>query len=87
MALHVFLFFLFLCLAWLWHRYWLRQNSPHSRVGAIHTQVQRLRHRHAPHLIVRPAASPAPSRRMWDRELFPCAPGTRSKVGGEHRNG
>ena len=42
MVFHVFLFFLILCLAWQWHHYWLHQNSPHSRVGAIHTTIQRL---------------------------------------------
>jgi len=64
MAFHVFLFFLLLCLAWLWHLYWLHHNPPHPKVGAIHTKLQRLRHRHAPHLIVRPAASPPLSRRV-----------------------
>ncbi len=42
MAFHVFLFFLLLCLAWLWHLYWLPHNPPHPRVGAIHTKIQRL---------------------------------------------
>ena len=42
MAFHVFLFFLLLCLAWLWHLYWLHHNPPHPRVGAIHTRIQRL---------------------------------------------
>ncbi len=42
MAFHVFLFFLLLCLAWLWHLYWLHHNPPDSRVGTIHTKIQRL---------------------------------------------
>jgi transposase-like protein/IS1 family transposase len=42
MAFHVFLFFLLLCLAWLWHLYWLHHTPPHPRVGAIHTKIQRL---------------------------------------------
>ena len=42
MAFHVFLFFLLLCLAWLWHLYWLHHNPPHPKVGAIHTKLQRL---------------------------------------------
>ncbi len=46
MALYVFLFlllfFLIRCLTRLWHLYWLHHNPSHSRVGAIHTTVQRL---------------------------------------------
>jgi hypothetical protein len=42
MAFHAFLFFLVLCFAWLWHLYWLQQNHPHSKVGTIHTTIQRL---------------------------------------------
>jgi hypothetical protein len=42
MAFHVFLFFLLLCLAWLWHLYWLHHNPPHPKVGAIYTKLQRL---------------------------------------------
>lgn len=42
MALHVFLFFLVLCFAWLWQLYWLHHNPPHSRVGTIYTKIQRL---------------------------------------------
>ena len=42
MTFHVFVFFLLLCLAWLWHLYWLHHNPPHPRVGAIHTKIQRL---------------------------------------------
>jgi transposase-like protein len=42
MAFHGFIFFLILCLAWLWHLYWLRHNPLHSRKGAIHTTIQRL---------------------------------------------
>src|SRR5260221_4782121 len=44
MALHVFLFllvfFLILCLALLWHLYWLHLQPSHSRVGAMHTTAQ-----------------------------------------------
>jgi hypothetical protein len=46
MALHVFLFllvfFLILCLARLWHLYWLHLQPAHSKVGAMHTTAQRL---------------------------------------------
>jgi transposase-like protein/IS1 family transposase len=42
MAFHVFLFFLLLCLAWLWHLHWLHQNPLDSRVGTIRTKIQRL---------------------------------------------
>ncbi len=42
MAFHVFLFFLLLCFACLWHLYWLHHKPPHSRVGTIHTKIQRL---------------------------------------------
>jgi transposase-like protein len=46
MVLHVFLFlllvFLLLCLARLWHLYWLHHTPPQSRAGAMRTTVQRL---------------------------------------------
>jgi IS1 family transposase/transposase-like protein len=42
MAFHVFLFFLILCLTWLWQLYWLHQNPLDSRVGTIHTRIQHL---------------------------------------------
>jgi IS1 family transposase len=42
MVFHGFLFFLILCLAWLWQLYWLRHNPLRSRGGAIHTTIQRL---------------------------------------------
>ncbi len=42
MAFHVFLFFLLLCLAWLWHLYWLHHNPSHSSEGAMHPKIQRL---------------------------------------------
>jgi transposase-like protein len=42
MAFHMFLFFLLLCLAWLWHLYRLPHHPPHPRVGAIRTKIQRL---------------------------------------------
>ncbi len=42
MAFHVFLFFLLLCLAWLWQLSWLYHSPPDSRVGTIHTKIQRL---------------------------------------------
>ena len=42
MAFHIFLFFLVLCFAWLWHLYWLHHKPPHSRVGPIHAKIQRL---------------------------------------------
>jgi transposase-like protein/IS1 family transposase len=42
MAFHVFLFFLVLCFAWLWHLYWLHHNPALSRVGTIHIKIQRL---------------------------------------------
>ncbi len=42
MAFHVCLFFLILCFAWHWHLYWLHHKPPHSRVGTIHTKIQRL---------------------------------------------
>jgi len=42
MAFHVFLFFLILCLEWLWQLSWLYQNPHDSRVGTIHTKIQRL---------------------------------------------
>jgi hypothetical protein len=46
MTLYVFLFLLLfvllLCLARLWHLYWLHHTPPHSRAGARHTTVQRL---------------------------------------------
>jgi hypothetical protein len=38
MALRVFLFFLILCLAWLWQLSWLYQNPRDS----IHTKIQHL---------------------------------------------
>src|SRR5260370_39758131 len=41
----------------------------------------------APHLIVRPVASPPPSRRVWDQHLFLCTPGVRSKADGVIQNG
>ncbi len=86
MAFHVFLFFLVLCLAWLWHLYWLHHTPPNSRGGTIHTKIPRLL-KPRTHLIVRPAASPPPSRRVWNLRLFLCAPGARSKAGGVLRNG
>jgi hypothetical protein len=42
MAFHVFLFFLLLCFACLWHLYWVHHKPPHSRAGTIHTKIQRL---------------------------------------------
>src|SRR6266699_4163816 len=49
MAFHVFLFFLLLCFACLWHLYWLHHKPPHSRVGTIHTKIQRLLKPRSPH--------------------------------------
>jgi hypothetical protein len=37
-----FLFFLLLCLAWLWHLSWLHHNPAHPRVGTVRTKIQRL---------------------------------------------
>ena len=42
MTFHVFVFFLVLCFAWLWHLYWLHHNPALSRVGTIHIKIQRL---------------------------------------------
>ncbi len=42
MVFHVFLFFLILCLAWLWQLSWFYHSSPDPRVGSIHTKIQRL---------------------------------------------
>jgi len=42
MAFHVFLFFLILCLAWLGQLSGFYHNPPNSRVGTIHTKIQRL---------------------------------------------
>ena len=81
MALHVFVFLLVFCLilglARLWHLYWLHHNPVHSRVGAMHTTAQRLRHRHAPHLTAPPVASPAPTRLLWGLRLRLCDLGVR----------
>ncbi len=81
MALHVFLFllvfFLILCLARLWHLYWLHLQPSHSRVGAMHTTAQRLRHHHAPHLTAPPVASPVPTRLLWGLRLRLCDLGVR----------
>src|SRR6266704_2034598 len=49
MAFHVFLFFLLLCFACLLHLYWLHHKPPHSRVGTIHTKIQRLLKPRSPH--------------------------------------
>ena len=91
MTLYVFLFlllfFLILTLARLWHLSWSHHTSPHSKSGAMHTTVQRLRHRHVPRLIVQPAATPPLSSRVWGRRLSLCAPGAKSKAGEAHRNG
>jgi hypothetical protein len=91
MHLHVFLllflFFFILSLAQLCHHYWPHHGTPHSRVVTLRTTVQRLRHRRAPRLIVPPAASPPPSRRVWSLPLSLSVPGARSKAGGEPRNG
>ena len=58
------LFFLLLCLAWLWHLYWLRHTSPHSRVEAIHTKIQRLRHRYQLPRLPKRSAPCRPARRL-----------------------
>jgi hypothetical protein len=91
MTLYVFLFllsfFFILCLLRLWRLCLPHHNPPLSRAGTMHTAVQRLRHRHAPHLIVQPAATPPPSHRLWGQHLSLCAPGARSKAGEAHRNG
>ena len=42
MAFQVCLFFLLLCLAWLWQLSWLHQNPLDSRGGTIHTRIQHL---------------------------------------------
>jgi hypothetical protein len=49
--------------------------------------IQRLRHRHVPRLLVQPAATPPLSHQVWGRRLSLCAPGARSKAGGEHPSG
>jgi hypothetical protein len=90
MALDVFLFlllsFLILSLARLCHLYVFHHGLPHSRVGAVHPMVHRLRHRLVPHAIVRPVAFPPPAQRLRGHRLCLCAPGARSKAGGEPRN-
>jgi hypothetical protein len=48
LALHVFLFFLIVFFAWLWHLYWLHHKPPHSRVGTIHIKIQCLLKPHTP---------------------------------------
>ena len=89
--LHVFvlllLSFLMPFLAQLCHLYWTYHCLPHSKAVALHTAVQRLRHRHAPSAIVQPVASPPLSRLVWSQRLCLCAPGARSQVAEEHRSG
>jgi hypothetical protein len=80
-------FFLLLSLAWLWYLYWFHHGPPHSRAVALHPAVHRLRHRHAPHTIVQPVASPPLSRQVKSQLLRLYAPGVMSKVAGEHPSG
>jgi hypothetical protein len=89
MAIHVFVFLLVVCLllslARLGHLDWFHCRPSSSRGGATRTPVQRLRHRPAAQTIAPPVASPAPTRLLWDLLLRLCAPGARSKAGGERQ--
>jgi hypothetical protein len=81
MALYVFLlllmFFLIFSLVRLCYLCWLHHWPARSAAAARHTPVPRLRHRHAPHTIAPPVASPAPTRLLWDLRLRLYAPGVR----------
>ena len=82
MAFHGFLFFvILLCLAWLWHLYWLHHNPLHSKAAAKRTTVQRLLKPRTPRDC--PACRLSSTLAIgWGRRLFLCAPGARSKVAG-----
>ncbi len=81
MTLQVFLllllFVLMFSLARLCSLCWPHHCPAQSAAAARRTPIQRLRHRHAPHTIAPPVASPAPSRRLWSLRLRLYALGVR----------
>ena len=90
MTFHAFLFLLLfllmVSLLWLCRLYVLYRGLAHWRAGALHPVVHRLRHRPAPHAIVRPVAFPPPSHLVRVHLLCRCGPGARSKAGEELPN-
>ena len=56
-----------------------RQQQPSAPHSTVSSSL-------APHTIAPPVASPPPTRRLWNQRLCLCAPGARSKAGGEPRS-